>query len=65
MWRRGLSTILSRTLHDRDAGVTPFLRRAGRSAMTQGRLPRRWNLDLVPWVRDLRVLRIDSVRVYG
>jgi hypothetical protein len=27
--------------------------------MMQGRLPPRWNLDLAPWGRDLRVLRVD------
>jgi hypothetical protein len=46
-------------VRDLGAGATPSLRRAGRSVIAQSRLPPHWNLDLAPWGRDLRALRVD------
>jgi hypothetical protein len=61
--RRRRSAVLSRMVHDLGAGEASFLCRsalwAGRSTMAQGRLSRRWNLDLVLSGRDLMVLRVD------
>jgi hypothetical protein len=60
------SAALGWTVRDLGTEATPSLRRtelsahrAGWSTMAQGSLPPRWNLDLVHWRRDLRVLRVD------
>jgi hypothetical protein len=57
---------LGRMVRNLGAGVAPSLCRTGWSALwsewsaiAQGHLSPRWNLDLTPSKRDLRVLRVD------
>jgi hypothetical protein len=60
-----IPSVAARTIRDLGAGATLFLHASRRSAlwarlsvMAHDRLPSRRNLDLTPWGRDLRVLRV-------